>query len=474
MIAFKNHATYIKRELLGEMVQLTINHTLVQDIDRLPAKLYPRDKTSLRCCIFKDRAVIRGRILAALGYALEKDDNDEIMLHEYAEAAIKEEKPPQGVLTMIDLACTTCPGGKFQVTNLCRGCVARPCVVNCPRSAISVINGHAEIDTTLCIGCKKCLQLCPYNAINYTPLPCKEVCPVDAIEICEDGTRRINEDLCIYCGKCSKSCPFGAIAERSQIIPVTQKLNQHERPVIALVAPSIRGQFPQNLEKVIGGLKQIGFTDVVDVAAGAEIVAHEEQHELSEKNILSNSCCPAWVRTHQKHLSDSIVPLSDTPSPMAVTGTMVKKEIPNAVTVFIGPCLGKKWEAQQGKAIDYVITFEELGALFLGFQVDTDRCEPEQFLKLKSLPEPGIIGTGFARSGGVGSAITSQNSDDIEIITIDGINPKTIKQLKQVKPSEKKIFIEVMGCCGGCIAGPGTITSHKMGLRRLEKDLNNL
>ena len=154
----------------------------------------------------------------------------------------------------------------MRLRNLCRGCVARSCYMNCPKDAIRFKkNGQAEIDHDTCISCGKCHQNCPYHAIVYIPIPCEEVCPVKAISKDEYGVEHIDESKCIYCGKCVNACPFGAIFEISQVFDILQRLRNKE-PMVAIVAPSILAQFAAPVEKVYGAIKSLGFLEVVEVA----------------------------------------------------------------------------------------------------------------------------------------------------------------------------------------------------------------
>ena len=173
--------------------------------------------------------------------------------------------------------------------------------MNCPKDAIRFKkNGQAEIDHDTCISCGKCHQNCPYHAIVYIPIPCEEVCPVKAISKDEYGVEHIDESKCIYCGKCLNACPFGAIFDQCAVFDVLNRIKEG-RQVVAMVAPSVLAQFKQPVEKVFGALKAIGFSDVLEVAYGAEETIRREAEEFKEKlesgaAFMTTSCCSAYVQ----------------------------------------------------------------------------------------------------------------------------------------------------------------------------------
>ncbi len=478
MLAMRNNTAYIKRDLMSEVIRMTLDGTLEEKIDALPPRLYPRTKESLRCCVYKDRAMIRYRLMGIMGFSLEEDDEDTLLLRDYARKALDRAsrgKPDKmKALTMLDMVCSSCAGGKYHVTDLCRGCVARPCQINCPKNAITIVKGRSIIDEEKCINCGKCQQLCPYNAIVYTPLPCSENCPVDAIVRTEDGTRAIDFDKCISCGNCTRSCPFGAVVERSRIIDIATAL-KGEKKVAALVAPALYGQFPYDPERLNGAIRDIGFDRVVEVASGAEETARLEAQELGEKRKegllpLTNSCCPAWKETVEKHLPALRDRISHTPSPMAITGDLVKRQDPETITVFIGPCIAKKNEAARLDCIDYTMTFEELGAFLLAGSIEVEKSEALSVQAAPAGPEARKEGREFARAGGVTDALLSYLGEEAKTVRLDGLDRKKVKQLgNYTKFFPDLDFIEVMCCEGGCLGGPGVISSAKPAEVRLEK-----
>ena len=265
-MAFTNNIMIVRHKLLTELVKLWKNGELTTDkIDRLPLELSPRrSKHAGRCCVHKERAVWKYKSLPLLGLDMDDETDELTSLSEYAARALDRAEngmPKDNIMCVIDEACSACVQINYEITDLCRGCTARSCQYNCPKGAVHVHadTGKAWIDHDTCISCGICHKSCPYHAIVYIPVPCEESCPVKAISKDEHGIEHIDEDKCIYCGKCMNACPFGAIFEISQTFDVLQRIRKGEK-VVAIVAPSILGQFSTTIEQVYGAFKQIGFT----------------------------------------------------------------------------------------------------------------------------------------------------------------------------------------------------------------------
>jgi [FeFe] hydrogenase (group B1/B3) len=445
---------------------------LENDIDRLPLDLYPRHKAGVRCCVPKDRAVTKYRLMSILGHRIEEEVDELKTLQEYAADAKARDTISGPVLTVLDEACSACLTGRHCVTNVCRGCVARPCTVNCPKDAIQMIEGRARIDESLCVDCGKCLKVCPYHAIVYVPVPCEDACPTGAIE--KDGLNRvrIDYDKCIYCGKCMTACPFGAMMERSQIVDVVRHLNRAGTQVVAMLAPAIAGQFLVAFEKVASAIAQLGFEEVIEVAVGAKITAQKEAEEFTERMdggrpFMTTSCCPAYTETVKKHIPELAPFVSDTRSPMYYTAQAVKAESPEAVTVFVGPCVAKRNEALKYKEVDYVLSVEELGALFVAAHIEISECEPTPFKR------PGEqTGRGFPVTQGVSDAVRAHLADPetCHPVLVDGLDKKTLRMLGvYAKGKCPGNLVEVMGCQGGCVAGPSVIGKLAFAARAVAK-----
>ncbi len=468
----RDNINRIKKRLLIEVAQLAFEGRLAEEIDRLPIKLYPKDNEALRCCVHKSRAIMRYRLMAILGYGIEEETDELKRLAEYAEPVAQREKADNPILTVIDEACSACLKGRHCVTNVCKGCVARPCTVKCPKDAIQVINGQARIDEDKCVNCGLCLKVCPYHAIVYVPIPCEEACPVGAISKDETGREKIDYDQCIYCGKCMQACPFAAIMERSQIVDVIEKIKTPQR-VVAMLAPAIAGQFPVEYGKLAAAVKALGFDDVVEVALGAEQTARHEAAELAHKlkegqAFMTSSCCPAYMQAVQKHLPEIAGYVSDTPTPMHYTAARVKQYDPQAVTVFIGPCIAKRREAMADEAVDYVLTTDEFGAMLVAAEIELDDCQP-----LEANRPADANARNFAISGGVTQAVVAVAgaAEEIRPQLVDGLDKKSLKLLSiwaKKGPGEAN-FIEVMSCEGGCVAGPCNLDNPKIAAGRVKK-----
>lgn len=457
-----NNAERTRRELMIRLIRDFMDGTLEDSIDRIPVELRPRDFSAIRCCIYKDRAMLKYRLMAMLGFGMEEEVDESRQLRDYLKEAVAGNNNTDPVLSVCTVGCHGCVDSHVQVSSACVGCFARPCVASCPRQAISVINQRSTIDRSKCVNCGKCMTVCPYHAIIRNPLPCEDACPVGAIGKGEDGRVKIDFERCIYCGKCFRSCPFSTILERSALVNILHAIKSG-RKVVAMVAPSVTSQFPGTLEQLFTGLKLAGFADFMEVALGAELTTQHEAEEFFERmergdKLMTTSCCPAWVEAAKRHIPEIVPMVSETPSPMGFAGQLVRAEHPDAVTVFIGPCIAKRREAQSDPNVDYVMTFEELGALFAAKEIDLVSLEAAELEKPAS-----SFARNFARSCGVSEAILDEMSGNepktdrpkIDGKFINGLDRKSMNLLKMyAKGKLPGNFVEVMACGGGCVGGP--------------------
>ena len=257
---YDNFAMLTKRELLIRMVKLLKSDELITGLKYLPVEMRPRDKRSVRCCIHKDRYILKHKIISILGFEITDEEIDLIHLSEFARMAMADKNTQENILSVVHEACSACIQSQYAVTNLCRGCEGRPCVMNCPKAAISFINGKASISSTDCVSCGLCQKVCPYHAIVYTPVPCEEACPVKAISKDSEGVEHIDKEKCIYCGKCMQACPYGAIMERSKIIDIYKSLSNPKKQIVAIPAPAIYGQFDATPGQVLAAIKPVSYT----------------------------------------------------------------------------------------------------------------------------------------------------------------------------------------------------------------------
>ncbi|MBS4537748.1 4Fe-4S dicluster domain-containing protein [Clostridium sp. D2Q-11] len=447
MRRFENHVQKIKYEVLREISRLVLEGTLKEKKHLIPEVIDKGPEPRTRCCIHKERAITVERVNLAIG------DN----------------YTSNNVIQVLDEACDECPIDRFVVTEACRGCLAHRCTDVCPVGAITFINHRAYINQHKCIECGKCKNVCPYNAISDVMRPCRRACRADALSINEKKKAVIDDEKCIQCGACVYQCPFGAIMDKSYIIDALELLKESRLDsnlnVYAIIAPAISSQFTYvKIEQVITGIKKLGFHDVVEVALGADMVALHETKEyaesIEEKNVITSSCCPAFVSYIQKNYPEIKDKISSTVSPMIAISKLIKKIDPKGKVVFIGPCTAKKMEIKQenfSESTDYVITFEELAAMIDAADIRLEECE-EGLLNNAS-----FFGRIFARSGGLSEAINhiieEENLEvDFRPIRCDGLD-ECDKALKMTKVNRLNgNFIEGMACKGGCIGGAASLT----------------
>lgn len=454
-MAFVNNAMIVRRELMAKLIALHKSGNLVEEIDRIPLKMSPRNAQARgRCCIHKERAVLKYKMLPILGYRIDEEEDELTPLSVYASRALDRNSTNSSILTVVDEACTACVKTNYVVTNLCKGCVARSCYMNCPKDAITFLdNGQAHINHSKCINCGICKEACMYHSIVYIPVPCEEVCPVKAITKDENGIEHIDESKCIYCGKCINACPFGSIYEISQVFDILSAIKRGEQ-LVAIMAPSIMSQFNNSLSEISEAIEKIGFVEAMEVAQGAMETTRREGAELQEKleagqQFMTTSCCPSYIELVNKHMPEMKPFVSHTGSPMYYTIEMAKAKYPEAKIVFIGPCVGKRKEVMDHPDIDYILTFEEIDTLLTGLDIELQATDKQR------MAAP-LDGRGFARAGGVITAVQNMYPQlGIKPIQVSNLNKKNIGLLRAfTKGKAPGNFVEVMACEGGCISGP--------------------
>ena len=449
MLIPKNNANQMRTRILVKIVEKFLQGRFA-DADRIPLELRPKGGEVSRCCIYKDRAILKYRCMASMGFAPEDETDELTSLKEYGERALARSEHAVNKLSVI--------------TDACSGCIAKPCQVNCPKQAITIVNGRSTIDPDKCISCGRCQEVCPYHAVIRVPIPCEEACPVGAISKDESGKEHIDPEKCILCGKCLQSCPFGAVVEMSQMVDVLKLLADENKKVVAMLAPAVLGQFPGTINNLIGALKKLGFADVVEVAIGADITTRKEAAEFIEKmengeKMMTTSCCPAYYKAADLHIPEIKPFVSHTRTPMYYTAELLKQEQPECTAVFVGPCLAKRFEAENDPNVDYVLTFEEIGAMLVASGINVADCEPQEFAKISCAQ-----GRRFPVSGGVAGAVASlvEGKAEFKPTAINGLNKASIKLLKQYATKGSDFnMIEVMCCEGGCVAGPGCVALAK-------------
>ena len=455
MRKFDTKVQHLKYKVLREVARQAWNDTLLDNIFKIPSIIVPGKTPTMRCCVYKERAILQERVRIAMGG----------------------DKENPNVIEVIDIACDECPAAGYEVTDSCRGCLAHRCEDVCKRGAISFDHNHvAHIDKSKCVECGQCAKACPYSAIVNRKRPCQIACKIKAISINDNNAAAIDNSKCTSCGACVYQCPFGAIMDKSYILNVIDLIkksgNNEKYKVYAMVAPSISSQFTYaKLGQVITGLKELGFYTVVEAALGADMVAQSESKELAEKGILTSSCCPAFVAYVKSAFPELLKYVSHNLSPMATLAKYIKDTTPNAKVVFIGPCTAKKAEAQLEDVkpyVDAVMTFEELQALFDSKDIDITTLGEDV------LDNASYFGRIFARSGGLSDAVAQglkeQDIDfDLKAVPCDGIEACRVALLKLNKGILDGNFIEGMACIGGCIGGAGCLTHGEKNKDEVDK-----
>lgn len=456
---FSHEARVFKFDVLVDICRKGFEKPVDEDEIQADArKLVSMDTPRVRCCVYKEREVLRQRVRLAMG----KMANDE-----------REYKPTQ-IVQVIDAACDGCTIKKIRVTDNCRSCMAKACVAACRFGAMHIGTERSEIDYSKCKECGACARACPYNAIVITERPCYAHCPVQAISWDAHGLARIDESKCINCGQCEGACPFGAVEDMSWILPAVNDIREG-KDVYAIVAPSIQGQFDDcTLPQIMKSVEMIGFKECIEVAVGADAVADVEYKELKEHKeagkVLTTSCCPAFVNMLKIHFPQQYKEnKSSTMSPMLATAAKVKAEHPDAKIAFIGPCICKKQEVQDAEsAVDYALTYEELAAMMIGRGINPSDAVPDK----KNIPSN--YGRNFAHSGGVAAAVMEaakeQGDGPYTAVNANGAFEckKQIQLLKFGKLNAD--ILEGMCCEGGCINGPAGIAEANLVRGRMAKE----
>lgn len=304
---------------------------------------------------------------------------------------------------------------------------------------------------------------------------CEVACLFSAIKRDEDGKVVVEQNDCTGCGRCLEVCENKGLVERKDLIPILELLHSKSVPVYAMIAPAFNGQFTLDVTagKLRSAFKCLGFYGMLEVALFADILTLKEAFEFDltiqeDKDfMLTSCCCPIWVAMIKKIYHDLIPHMPPSVSPMVACGRAIKRIHPDAVTVFIGPCIAKKSEAKEPDikdAVDYVLTFQEIKELFDLAEIDFSGL-PEDLRDHSS--KAGRI---YARTGGVSEAVQS---------TLNRLNPgrkiplraaqangavECKRLLKDITVGEIKAnFMEGMGCVGGCVGGPKALIPYKEG-----------
>ncbi|KXL52785.1 iron hydrogenase 1 [Anaerotignum neopropionicum] len=460
MKEFESNVQYIKYLVIKEVAQRFFHGTLDKSINsyrEIAEAIIPGPKAMFRCCIYKERHIIEERVHLVL-----------------------EPTKDNRIINVLSSACDECPIDRFVVTEACRGCLGHKCQEVCPRNAITIVNHRSYINQALCIECGRCKQVCPFNAISEVKRPCIRSCPVGAVQINEEKKAFIDHEKCITCGACVYQCPFGAIVDKSFVLNILDLIqnswNNTSYHVYAIVAPAIASQFPEvKMGQVFAAIKDLGFYDVIEAAIGGDMVAVQETKEfaetIDEKGWKTTSCCPAFVDYIQRNYPQFMDHVSTTVSPMIALARAIHKKDKKAKIVFIGPCIAKKDEIKHEDlvgAVDFVLTFEELKAMFDAKELNLEELEE------RSAGAPSGFGRIFGRTGGVAESVIKVAQmegieKEIKPIYCNGID-ECIKNMKLASFGKLNAnFLEGMACKNGCTGGAASLSHDQRGIELLNR-----
>lgn len=323
---------------------------------------------------------------------------------------------------------------------------------------------------------------------NLSPCDCHEdepncaaACLFQAIVHGEDGSLSIDPGLCSGCGACLDACQSGTLTASRDILPTLNAIKHAKGPVYALVAPAFHGQFSAEVTpgKLRSAFKALGFTGMVEVALFADILTLKEalefdQNILTEKDFqLTSCCCPVWIAMLRKVYHQLMPHVPGAVSPMIAAGRTVKALHPDALTIFIGPCLAKKSEAREpdlAGAVDFVLTFQEIRDIFQAADIRPQELEDSE------KDHSSRAGRIYARSGGVSEAVRStvarlrpDRSIQVHTQQADGV-PACKAMIDALQRGECSAnFFEGMGCVGGCVGGPKAILDRQLGRQNVDR-----
>lgn len=318
---------------------------------------------------------------------------------------------------------------------------------------------------------------------------CMNSCIFDAIEEGENGALHINPDKCTGCSACIEACKSGKLTASRDVLPAMHAVRRAEGPAYVLVAPAFFGQFSEAVTpgKLRTAFQAIGFEGMVEVALFADILTMKEalefdRHVKKEGDFqLTSCCCPIWIAMIRKVYHELMPHVPGSVSPMVAAGRTVKRLHPNAVTVFVGPCMAKKSEAREpdiADAVDYVLTFQEVKDIFEAADIQPEKLED------RGKDHSSRAGRIYAHVGGVSEAVsetvrqlreskheTGAGGADffVRAEQADGVPNCRVMLERLVKGETTANFFEGMGCPGGCVGGPKAVLNAEEGRRNVEQ-----
>lgn len=290
---------------------------------------------------------------------------------------------------------------------------------------------YLKLKKSNCKNCYKCIRNCPVKSIKFL-----------------DDQAYILEQDCILCGNCFVNCPQDAKVMRYDLNQVKTLIKEGKK-VVASLAPSFVANFEgYNFTSIEKALLSLGFTRVEETAIGATIVKNEYERILTEEkpDVLISSCCSSVNILIQKHYPKALPYLAKVVSPMVAHCQKIKQEDPDCYTVFIGPCISKKYEGDHSNGIvDYVLTFDELSTWFDDVSLELEHVED------KSIGGKARL---FPTNGGVIKTMNTEANKDYHYISIDGLDNCLTILDEIVSGNIHNCFIEMNACRFSCSGGP--------------------
>lgn len=310
---------------------------------------------------------------------------------------------------------------------------------------------------------------------------CATACLFDAIVRDEQGKLIVDPERCNGCGACIEACKSGNLTASRDVLPVLDALKHAKGPAFALIAPAFHGQFSAEVTpgKLRTAFKQLGFTGMVEVALFADILTLKEalefdRHVNSKEDFqLTSCCCPVWISMIRKQYHELMGHVPGAVSPMIAAGRAVKQLHPDALTVFVGPCIAKKTEAREADvagAVDFVLTFQEVQDIFNAADIHPHQLEETE------RDHSSRAGRIYARTGGVSEAVRvtveqlrPDRAIQVQAAQADGV-PACRELIETIRKGEHKAnFFEGMGCPGGCVGGPKVLEDPEVGREQVER-----
>lgn len=309
---------------------------------------------------------------------------------------------------------------------------------------------------------------------------CQNSCVFDAIAEDKGGKLYIDPKRCVGCEACIRACEDGNLTASRDVLPAMKTVRESKGHAYVLVAPAFFGQFSEEVTpgKLRTAFKALGFSGMVEVALFADILTLKEALEF-DQNVqeigdyhLTSCCCPVWIAMIRKIYHELMPHVPGAVSPMVASGRMIKRICPDAVTVFVGPCLAKKKEAREpdiADAVDYVLTFQEVQDIFQAADIRPAELPDD------AKDHASTSGRLYARTGGVSQAVSEMVEQlrperEISVVAEQANGTKEcmamIKRIQEGKTNAN--FFEGMGCIGGCVGGPRAILPSNEGTRYVD------